>query len=517
MKKQLISIALILVMAFGLLGGAALAATATPTSSSVVVNGVNVAFDAYNIDGNNYFKLRDLAFTLNGTAKQFNVGFDGASNAITLTSGQAYVSVGGEMTGKGAGSQNATPTTSKIFLDGREVQFTAYNIGGNNYFKLRDIGEAFNFGVDWDGSRNTIAIDTSKGYTPEGGGFTGNVTDQEHVLGPDNRTGRYTGALVNGKAEDPNGKFVYTDGRIYEGGFSDNMFNGQGTFTWTDGALYVGVWKDGTRNGRGKQTYASGNSYDGDWVQDVKVGQGTYTWTNGDEFVGEWADDFRNGQGTLSYADGCKYVGGWKDDKRDGNGTFYDAGGTATQQGQWREGAFIGGAGGFNGNVTNRMCILNAGSRGSYTGALVNGLAQDANGKLVYTNDSVYEGAFSGNSFNGQGKYTWASGAVYTGAWKDGERSGHGDMSFADGGSYTGEWSNDARHGQGTYNFADGREYTGGWADDVQSGQGTFTWADGRKYIGAWAAGKRDGYGTQYAADGTITQQGQWKENEFVG
>ena len=76
------------------------------------------------------------------------------------------------MTGKGGGAKEATPTDSRIFLDGREVQFTAYNIDGNNYFKLRDIGEAFSFGVDWDDDRNTIVIDTSKGYSLDGGTTT---------------------------------------------------------------------------------------------------------------------------------------------------------------------------------------------------------------------------------------------------------------------------------------------------------------------------------------------------------
>ena len=78
-----------------------------------------------------------------------------------------YTVVGGEMEGKGGGVQTPALTSSKIIKDGVEVQFTAYNIGGNNYFKLRDIGAAFDFGVDWDGARNTIVIDTSKGYTPE--------------------------------------------------------------------------------------------------------------------------------------------------------------------------------------------------------------------------------------------------------------------------------------------------------------------------------------------------------------
>jgi hypothetical protein len=148
-------------------GTAPAALTAKPTASSVLFNGQTVAFDAYNISGSNYFKLRDLAYALNGSEKQFNVGWDGTADAVNLTSGKPYAAVGDEMTGKGAGEKIPNPTASKIYLDGREVSFTAYNIGGSNYFKLRDIGQTFNFGVAWDGAKNMILIDTSKGYTPE--------------------------------------------------------------------------------------------------------------------------------------------------------------------------------------------------------------------------------------------------------------------------------------------------------------------------------------------------------------
>jgi uncharacterized repeat protein (TIGR01451 family) len=49
------------------------------------------------------------------------------------------------------------------------MTFTAYNIEGNNYFRLRDIGEALDFGVTWDSAKNTVVIDTSKGYTESWG------------------------------------------------------------------------------------------------------------------------------------------------------------------------------------------------------------------------------------------------------------------------------------------------------------------------------------------------------------
>ncbi|MCL2159649.1 MAG: WG repeat-containing protein [Oscillospiraceae bacterium] len=141
------------------------ALTATPTAATVLVNGDEVAFDAYNIEGSNYFKLRDLAFVLSDTQKQFEVGWDEANNAISLTSGKPYTTSGGELAiSESKASKTATPTSSKIYLDGKEVEFTAYNIDGNNYFKLRDVMQTFDVYVGWDGATSTITLDTSMGY-----------------------------------------------------------------------------------------------------------------------------------------------------------------------------------------------------------------------------------------------------------------------------------------------------------------------------------------------------------------
>lgn len=140
--------------------------TASPTPSAVLLNGTAVAFEAYSIDGNNYFKLRDLAKALNGSAKQFEVGWDAINNAISLTSSQGYTSVGGELAISGnASSITVKPTTSSIYSNGARIDIIAYTIGNSNYFKLRDIGKAMDFGVIWDGVSNTIKIDTTTGYT----------------------------------------------------------------------------------------------------------------------------------------------------------------------------------------------------------------------------------------------------------------------------------------------------------------------------------------------------------------
>ncbi|SET81606.1 Alpha-tubulin suppressor [Natronincola peptidivorans] len=138
---------------------------AAPTASKVLVDGKNVSFEAYNIAGNNYFKLRDLAKVVSGTGKQFAVGYDNATKAITLTSGNAYTATGSELSKGDGKAKTATTTTSKVYVDGKETPFMAYNIGGNNYFKLGDLAKVFDFGVGWNGVTNTITIDTSIGYT----------------------------------------------------------------------------------------------------------------------------------------------------------------------------------------------------------------------------------------------------------------------------------------------------------------------------------------------------------------
>jgi hypothetical protein len=138
--------------------------TAAPSSTKLVVNGRNVAVDAYAIGGNNYIKLRDLATMVNNTEKNFDVTWDGSKNAINLMSNKAYTSAGGEMAKGDGKAKAATRTDSKIFVDGREVSLSAYNIGGNNYFKLRDVMQIFDIGVGWNSATSTATINTGESY-----------------------------------------------------------------------------------------------------------------------------------------------------------------------------------------------------------------------------------------------------------------------------------------------------------------------------------------------------------------
>lgn len=152
--------------------------TATPTTSTVYVDGKAVKFESYTINGNNYFKLRDLALVMRGTSKQFEVTWNPdfitwsvsggmTKGAIEMLSGKPYTTVGGELKGGDGTTKTGTLNRSALFLDGLNVYATAYTIKGNNFFKLRDIGMLFDFEVDWDGTRNAVIIDSTKSYTAD--------------------------------------------------------------------------------------------------------------------------------------------------------------------------------------------------------------------------------------------------------------------------------------------------------------------------------------------------------------
>ena len=149
-------------------------ATAVPNSSKVYVDGKEVKFEAYNINGSNYFKLRDIAYAMNGTKKQFDVTWNPDISILSMTPGnsyigvvqilpyKAYTTVGGELSTGNGKSKPCSKTNAPICVDETSVRMACYNIDGNNFVKLRDIGKLFNFYVGWE--NNSIVINSSSAY-----------------------------------------------------------------------------------------------------------------------------------------------------------------------------------------------------------------------------------------------------------------------------------------------------------------------------------------------------------------
>lgn len=135
---------------------------ASVTSVNLNISGKNIATEAYNIDGSSYFMLRDVAMALKGTQYEFSVRYDkDADKIITTTGGSKYQETGNELKiGNKQNNATAKTTTSSYthdFVD-QSANVTGYNIAGNNYYKLRDLGEIMGFDVAWNSGTKTISI-----------------------------------------------------------------------------------------------------------------------------------------------------------------------------------------------------------------------------------------------------------------------------------------------------------------------------------------------------------------------
>ena len=137
---------------------------ANPTNDKLTSDGVLQNPTVYKIGDSNYFKIRDLAAILNGTEKQFSVGYDNEKKSVTATTGQGYTKLDGDLAGPPAGQETAEASSDAIYVNGQKVEAEVYKIGGNNYFKLRDLGKALNFYVGWSQEQGMF-IDTSKPYS----------------------------------------------------------------------------------------------------------------------------------------------------------------------------------------------------------------------------------------------------------------------------------------------------------------------------------------------------------------
>ena len=59
----------------------------------------------------------------------------------------------------------AERSTNRVYVDGQEVRLTAYNINGNYYVMLRDIGREVGFNVYWNDDARCVQVESDKPYT----------------------------------------------------------------------------------------------------------------------------------------------------------------------------------------------------------------------------------------------------------------------------------------------------------------------------------------------------------------
>lgn len=135
---------------------------ARPVTAAITVNDKSVTLEAFSINGNNYYKLRDLAYILNGTDKQFKLTCNDKTGTITLTPGRLYKHIGGELGFLGNGlEQKASLNQYAVSGANERITLTAYTICGSTYVPLKELAQLLDFGISWDSAALTVDINTN--------------------------------------------------------------------------------------------------------------------------------------------------------------------------------------------------------------------------------------------------------------------------------------------------------------------------------------------------------------------
>lgn len=136
-----------------------------PSNQKLTVNGQVVDnIPVYNINGSNYFKLRDIAYYLD-----YEVEFIQKANAIAIWRG-GHGSAEGVSNGKATSTVYGVNSSQKLYVDGNDFSYAVHpvNINGSNYFQLRELAGVSGFGVEFDAASNSIVLDTNYSYSASG-------------------------------------------------------------------------------------------------------------------------------------------------------------------------------------------------------------------------------------------------------------------------------------------------------------------------------------------------------------
>ena len=141
------------------------------SSQKLYINGKAQTLSAYNIAGNNYLKLRDVAALLDGTVKEMKVDWDASKWTASMVMPGTFVKRGDELTTLTPPSKYAL-STQYFTYNAKPVFPLAYNVTGtgdatgSNYVMLRDVASLLDFGVTYTPTTQTININTASEYIP---------------------------------------------------------------------------------------------------------------------------------------------------------------------------------------------------------------------------------------------------------------------------------------------------------------------------------------------------------------
>lgn len=125
------------------------------------IDGTESEVYACNIDGYNYFRLRDVSDMLKDSDSRFLVEWRAEDGSVRIFRGKTPEDEAG-------GVQDAFMPAVGVVLEGDGAIYAdnvlktaqSYNIGGYNYYKLRDLADIAGFEAGWDAQMGVTVINT---------------------------------------------------------------------------------------------------------------------------------------------------------------------------------------------------------------------------------------------------------------------------------------------------------------------------------------------------------------------
>ncbi|MDO5037802.1 MAG: stalk domain-containing protein [Tissierellia bacterium] len=135
-------------------------AQAKKSDQAILVDGDPISMGAYNVEGNNYVRLRDLAAVLKGTGAQFNVAYNPEKRQVSLNSQENYRMMATDLSPLPQDWAQADLAKRVFLVDGLARPLKTALIQGNNYIQLRDLSQYISFQVDYDQATRSVWIHT---------------------------------------------------------------------------------------------------------------------------------------------------------------------------------------------------------------------------------------------------------------------------------------------------------------------------------------------------------------------
>lgn len=135
--------------------------SAKPVVYTISINEQDYETQVYTINGSEYFRLRDIAFIMIGTTRQFQVEWNETEQSVQIIQGPYYREIGGELSLSDA-EKTAVPTTSTIYSSGNKTDLAGYYVDGSTYLTITDIASDIGFSADVDTDTHTVYISGSR-------------------------------------------------------------------------------------------------------------------------------------------------------------------------------------------------------------------------------------------------------------------------------------------------------------------------------------------------------------------